>query len=82
MRTPEEYYKEEFSPENWELVKNVRTTNLFDFDSLVMFAEMYHKSEVLKLNIDDVSNGCFDKRPVHITKEGEWIGGDKYFYNR
>lgn len=55
MRTPEEFYKEEFSPENWELVKNVRTTNLFDFDSLVMFAEMYHKSEVLKLNIDDVS---------------------------
>jgi hypothetical protein len=70
MRTPEEFYKEEFSPENWEIVKSVRNANLFDFDSLIMFAEMYHKSEVKKLNIDDVSNCCpnCDSVDIEISK--------------
>jgi len=54
--TPEEYYKEEFNPENWDIVSHLKDNNLFSFNSMVMFAEMYHKSEVEKLNIDDVSN--------------------------
>lgn len=24
----------------------------------------------------------FDKRPIHITDDGEWIGGNKDFYNK
>lgn len=52
------------------------------FDVIMDSMDSYHHQQVKKLNIDYVSNSCFDRRPDHITEEGEWIGGDKEFYNK
>ncbi len=45
--TPEEYYKKEFNPSNWDIVSHLKDASLFSFNSMIQFAELYHNEELL-----------------------------------
>ena len=40
--TPEEYYKQEFA-ENYNVIKNLRVKPIINFNTMILFAELYHK---------------------------------------
>ena len=83
MRPPEEYYKEEFNPENWDIVSHLKDSNLFSFSSMMQFAEMYHRNEIKRINKAAIEDDeMLKNRPIHITEDGRWIGGNKDFYEK
>ena len=42
--TPEDYYKQEF-PDDYNLIKDMKLANLFSFDTVIKFAELYANSQ-------------------------------------
>lgn len=42
--TPEEYYKKTF-PKDYNLIKDIKKTNLFSFETCMKMMEMYHWAE-------------------------------------
>lgn len=43
--TPEEYYKQEFE-KDYSLTKDIADAKLYSLNSMLQFAELYHKSEL------------------------------------
>jgi len=51
--TPEEYYKIEFE-KDYRLMKDIADAKLYSLNSMLQFAELYHKAEVKNLGLSDV----------------------------
>ena len=43
--TPDEYYKTTF-PKDYNLIKDIKTSNLFSFETCMKLMEMYHWFEI------------------------------------
>lgn len=75
---PEDFYKEEFA-KDYELIKDLKEQQFFNFRSMMEFAEMYHTKQCA---INGVGNLLKDKQALSFE---DWIkhnyraGKSKYY---
>jgi len=85
----ERYYKEQ-NEESYNIVKNLRNSTLFDFNSVLMFAAMYNATKRMEeatsnepaLNIDLVSDlFIYHKENEEVGKVFRNTITDKWYYS-